>query len=199
MEGALGAHRGCASLILPEETPLHLFPLNELNESDKLDATPSLAETVLFTQQDTHQSHSNGHTTEPMLWYRNGGMYNITVWTNLLSRGGIVSAMYPRVCMILVGLALSGVVQVVGPKTSVAIPAWSRQTGEPCSTCHDVLPKLNHTGQNFRANGFRFPDRTERDTAQDGPRTPPSDERKIDATPPTSERCTGDFCAIRDR
>lgn len=28
MEGCLGAHRGSASLILPEETPLHLFSLN---------------------------------------------------------------------------------------------------------------------------------------------------------------------------
>ena len=106
--------------------------------------------------------------------------------------------MYLRVCMILVGLALSGVVQVVVPKTAVAIPAWSRQTGEPCSTCHDVIPKLNHTGQNFRANGFRFPDRTERDTAQDVPKAPRSDESKIDTTLPEAERGLEAFPARRD-
>ncbi len=105
-----------------------------------------------------------------------------------LVAGGHRLAMYPRVCMILVGLALSGVVQVVVPKTAVAIPAWSRQTGEPCSTCHDVIPKLNYTGQNFRANGFRFPEIKERSADRDEKPVPRSIERKSEAKPEPAER-----------
>lgn len=101
-----------------------------------------------------------------------------------LVAGGHRLAMYPRVFMTLVGLALFGVVQVTVPKTTAAIPAMSRQTGEPCSTCHDVIPKLNYTGQHFRANGFRLPDLKGRDEKS----LPRSTERKSEAKPEPAER-----------
>jgi hypothetical protein len=91
--------------------------------------------------------------------------------------------MYPRVRMTLIGLALSGIAQMGIPLTAGAIPAMSRQTGEPCSTCHDVLPKLNHTGQQFRANGFKLPDLNERDLGQDEKSVPRSTELGIDTKP----------------
>ncbi len=50
MEGCLGAHRGNASLILPEGTPLHLSSLNGLNRSDKVGSRSSLAETTSLIQ-----------------------------------------------------------------------------------------------------------------------------------------------------
>lgn len=60
--------------------------------------------------------------------------------------------------MLVVGVALSGFLPIMVPRTAIASPAMSRQTGEPCSTCHDVIPKLNFTGQKFRTNGFRLPE-----------------------------------------
>lgn len=89
--------------------------------------------------------------------------------------------MYARAVILFVGVVLSGFVLVAAPRTAIAIPAMSRQTGEPCSTCHDVIPKLNPTGQKFRANGLRFPGHTERDTTPNVTPVPRSEEKEIDA------------------
>jgi hypothetical protein len=50
---------------------------------------------------------------------------------------------------ILVLILLSG--------TSYAIPAFSRQYGTSCSTCHVDFPKLNDFGKAFKDAGFKFP------------------------------------------
>lgn len=50
---------------------------------------------------------------------------------------------------LLMVLALSG--------TSSAIPAFSRQYGTSCSTCHVDFPKLNDFGKAFKDAGFKFP------------------------------------------
>jgi len=78
-------------------------------------------------------------------------------------------------------LTVSGVWAVIAPKMAEAIPVFSRQTGKPCSTCHDVIPKLNQTGQNFRTNGFRFPEDREWRDAQNLKHVPPSAEIEIEA------------------
>jgi thiol-disulfide isomerase/thioredoxin len=72
-----------------------------------------------------------------------------------------------RLITVVVGTVLSGLLAIASPKTAEAVPAFSRQTGEPCSTCHDVIPKLNQLGQNFRINGFRFSERNEQKAAPD--------------------------------
>ena len=100
--------------------------------------------------------------------------------------------MSPRMSMILLGLTLSGIAQMGIPLTAGAIPAMSRQTGEPCSTCHDVIPKLNPTGQKFRANGFRLPDLNERDTGRKEKSRPRSTERWIDTKPAPPDRALED-------
>ena len=41
--------------------------------------------------------------------------------------------------------------------TSQAIPAFSRQYGTSCSTCHIDFPKLNDFGKAFKDAGFKFP------------------------------------------
>ncbi|PYX83695.1 MAG: hypothetical protein DMG68_21885 [Acidobacteria bacterium] len=41
--------------------------------------------------------------------------------------------------------------------TSYAIPAFSRQYGTSCSTCHIDFPKLNDFGKAFKDAGFKFP------------------------------------------
>lgn len=40
---------------------------------------------------------------------------------------------------------------------SFAIPAFSRQYGTSCSTCHVNFPKLNDFGKAFKDAGFKFP------------------------------------------
>ena len=47
-----------------------------------------------------------------------------------------------------------------GPKLGrpiYAIPAFSRQYGTSCSTCHVDFPKLNDFGKAFKDAGFKFP------------------------------------------
>ena len=42
-------------------------------------------------------------------------------------------------------------------QTAFAIPAFSRQYGTSCSTCHLDFPKLNDFGKAFKDAGFKFP------------------------------------------
>jgi hypothetical protein len=42
------------------------------------------------------------------------------------------------------------------PMPAFAVPAFARKYGVACSTCHEVWPKLNDFGQNFRDNGYRM-------------------------------------------
>src|SRR5580693_8313807 len=42
-------------------------------------------------------------------------------------------------------------------KPIYAIPAFSRQYGTSCSTCHVAFPKLNDFGKAFKDAGFKFP------------------------------------------
>src|ERR1035438_2632911 len=41
--------------------------------------------------------------------------------------------------------------------SSLAIPAFSRQYGTSCTTCHVDFPKLNDFGKAFKDAGFKFP------------------------------------------
>src|SRR5215469_12736863 len=41
--------------------------------------------------------------------------------------------------------------------SSFAIPAFSRQYGTSCTTCHLDFPKLNDFGKAFKDAGFKFP------------------------------------------
>ncbi len=51
-----------------------------------------------------------------------------------------------------------GLLMLTGFTTSsYAIPAWSRQYGTSCSTCHVDFPKLNDFGKAFKDAGFKFP------------------------------------------
>jgi hypothetical protein len=51
--------------------------------------------------------------------------------------------------LILTVVALAG--------SSYAIPAFSRQYGTSCTTCHIDFPKLNDFGKAFKDAGFKFP------------------------------------------
>jgi hypothetical protein len=51
----------------------------------------------------------------------------------------------------------AALVLFVLPKDAQAIPAFSRQYGTSCSTCHSNFPKLNDFGKAFKDAGFKFP------------------------------------------
>src|SRR5207237_613105 len=52
---------------------------------------------------------------------------------------------------------LSLLMLVLFSSSSYAIPAFSRQYGTSCSTCHIDFPKLNDFGKAFKDAGFKFP------------------------------------------
>src|SRR2546425_12266441 len=58
-----------------------------------------------------------------------------------------------RMIVIIMSLLMSGLFTNI----SYAIPAFSRQYGTPCSTCHVDFPKLNDFGKAFKDAGFKFP------------------------------------------
>ena len=44
---------------------------------------------------------------------------------------------------------------ILTPHTAEAVPAFARQTGMPCMSCHfQNFPALNSFGRNFRAKGY---------------------------------------------
>ena len=43
-----------------------------------------------------------------------------------------------------------------GAEYAVAIPAFARKYGMPCSACHEAWPKLNNFGQTFKDNGYQL-------------------------------------------
>jgi len=58
-----------------------------------------------------------------------------------------------RMIVIIMSLLMSGLFTNI----SYAIPAFSRQYGTSCSTCHINFPKLNDFGKAFKDAGFKFP------------------------------------------
>jgi hypothetical protein len=72
---------------------------------------------------------------------------------NFYRQGGDPMEM-PRRLSLLFTLVLT-VVLLAG--SSYAIPAFSRQYGTSCSTCHVDFPKLNDFGKAFKDAGFKFP------------------------------------------
>jgi len=54
--------------------------------------------------------------------------------------------------LLVTGAALGG-----RGKTVFAMPLFARRLGVPCSTCHTSPPRLNETGYQFRAAGYRMP------------------------------------------
>src|SRR5256885_13636386 len=41
-------------------------------------------------------------------------------------------------------------------RSALAIPAFARKYGLPCSACHEGWPKLNSFGQTFKDNGYQL-------------------------------------------
>jgi hypothetical protein len=56
-----------------------------------------------------------------------------------------------------IALSLSWAVLLCVAPTANAIPAFARQYGTSCATCHVDFPKLNDFGKAFKDAGFKFP------------------------------------------
>src|SRR6266481_8697771 len=52
---------------------------------------------------------------------------------------------------------LCSIIFVCAVPFASAIPAFARQYGTSCSTCHVDFPKLNDFGKAFKDAGFKFP------------------------------------------
>jgi len=63
--------------------------------------------------------------------------------------------MRSRLQMMVISLSL--LVLILRSSSSYAIPAFSRQYGTSCATCHVDFPKLNDFGKAFKDAGFKFP------------------------------------------
>src|SRR5262245_42304590 len=59
---------------------------------------------------------------------------------------------YFTLSLLIAGAAVHG-----GRQTVFAMPMFARRLGVPCSTCHTSPPRLNETGYQFRAAGYRMP------------------------------------------
>jgi len=54
-------------------------------------------------------------------------------------------------------LMVAGAAALAKSKTAFAMPMFARRLGVPCSTCHTSPPRLNETGYQLRAGGYRMP------------------------------------------
>lgn len=59
-----------------------------------------------------------------------------------------------RVLRASVGTFLASLILNVGVPTAHAVPAFARQTGLPCQSCHTVAPELTAFGRDFKLRGF---------------------------------------------
>jgi hypothetical protein len=59
----------------------------------------------------------------------------------------------PCFCLLVAGLAAF---LLIAPREAAAIPAFARQTGQPCATCHVGAfgPQLKQFGRDFKLNGY---------------------------------------------
>ena len=62
-----------------------------------------------------------------------------------------------KLSVIVAGVSLAALAFHAEKKEAKAIPMFARRYGVPCSTCHTSAPRLNETGYQFRAAGFRMP------------------------------------------
>lgn len=58
---------------------------------------------------------------------------------------------------VVTGVILTAFLVLMLPRKVDAIPAFSRQYGTSCTTCHTDFPKLNDFGKAFKDAGFKFP------------------------------------------
>jgi hypothetical protein len=66
-------------------------------------------------------------------------------------------SIYKQAILLLATMFLTGGLVLLIPSETQAIPAFSRQYGTSCTTCHVNFPKLNDFGKAFKDAGFKFP------------------------------------------
>jgi hypothetical protein len=62
----------------------------------------------------------------------------------------LIAAAAPLAALLVGGLL------VFSSHVAKARTAFATETGKPCGFCHSAMPKLNDTGQKFKANGYKL-------------------------------------------
>jgi hypothetical protein len=77
-------------------------------------------------------------------------------WSRAARRDQTRSRVHPVVLVFaaLFCAAVATLVARVGPAD--ALPAYARQTGQPCSVCQSLFPELTPFGRRFKIGGYRL-------------------------------------------
>jgi len=76
---------------------------------------------------------------------------------NRLAKAPVLSRIAAKIAVIACGLLVAAPMAQALPLGKVlAIPAFARKYGLPCSACHTAWPELNNFGQVFRDNGYQL-------------------------------------------
>src|SRR5208282_6511229 len=67
---------------------------------------------------------------------------------------GLVASVIPRLYTAAFGLAALAAGLALQSQTASAVPAYARQTGQPCATCHTAFPELTPFGRQFKLMGY---------------------------------------------
>ncbi len=73
----------------------------------------------------------------------------------------LFSGVRPRTILFIMASTIFVIVFLSLDSPSYAIPAFARRYQTSCSSCHIIIPKLNHFGKAFKANGYRIPPKDE--------------------------------------
>jgi hypothetical protein len=65
-----------------------------------------------------------------------------------------IPARLPRFGPIFAFLLGAAEALALGPRPAEALPAYARQTGQPCATCHTIFPELTPFGRRFKIGGY---------------------------------------------
>ena len=57
-----------------------------------------------------------------------------------------------------IALATVPLLAMIWGSAAQAIPAWGKQHGKECSSCHKAWPQLTKEGRDFKENGYRLED-----------------------------------------
>src|SRR5208282_5295038 len=66
----------------------------------------------------------------------------------------IVASVGPRLFAAAFGFAALAAGLALQSQTASAVPAYARQTGQPCATCHTAFPELTPFGRQFKLMGY---------------------------------------------
>jgi hypothetical protein len=98
----------------------------------------------------------------PIIARQGRSVSKIALWPKETVRGRRNFAMFEKYrnelrALFTFSIAVAGIATFAGGRAAFAMPIFARRLGVSCSTCHTSPPRLNETGYQFRAAGYRMP------------------------------------------